>query len=376
LLKPIITARWQSIDALRGIAALAVVFFHLLKQTPPEKDVLTLLVAAPLRTVSAYGFAGVFLFFVISGFCIHLRWAKAVAAARPPDMAFLPFWKRRWRRLYPPYLIVLALFIGWTAVRGDLHLNGFFVFDSIMHLLMMHNLHKDTVYSINGVFWTLAIEEQLYLAYFLLLFLRTRLGWTWTLIVCAAARVGWFIFGNYWSYALTGWHVPVNESALTHWLTWALGALSVEWALGLVKLPRWCKSFNVGSLLLLAAVAMENILPWSENLSRYSHDALWLIAHPLWGLAFFCILNYFVHAETTWQQREHEPRWVNVLAAVGLFSYSLYLTHELVLMQMYRFWIFHQAWLVIALLVMLPLTLACAWVFFWFCERPFLNPPK
>ena len=374
--KPTITARWQSIDALRGIAALAVVFFHLLKQTPESPRFIISAISAPLRSVASYGFVGVFLFFVISGFCIHLRWAKATAAGRAPDMAFLPFWKRRWRRLYPPYLVVLALFTGWTAARGDLNLNGFFVFDSVMHLLMMHNLHKDTVYSINGVFWTLAIEEQLYLAYFVLLFLRTRFGWMWTLLVCAAARVGWFIFGNYWSYYLVGWHVPVNESALTHWLTWALGALSVEWALGLVKLPKWCKSFNLGILLLLAAVALENILPWSEQFPRYAHDALWLITHPIWGLAFFCILNHFVHAETDWQKREHEPRWVGVLVAVGLFSYSLYLTHELVLMQMYRFWILRQAWLVIALVVMLPLTLAGAWVFFWLCERPFLNPPK
>ncbi len=39
-----------------------------------------------------------------------------------------------------------------------------------MHLLMLHNLDPNTCYTINGVFWTLAIEEQLYLAYFLLLF--------------------------------------------------------------------------------------------------------------------------------------------------------------------------------------------------------------
>jgi peptidoglycan/LPS O-acetylase OafA/YrhL len=371
-----ISARWQSIDALRGIAALAVVFFHLLKQTPADKGAVTPLLADGLRSVTEYGFVGVFLFFVISGFCIHLRWAKATAAGREPDMAFLPFWKRRWRRLYPPYLIVLAIFTLWTAWRGDLRVNGFFFYDSVMHLLMLHNLDKDTVYSINGVFWTLAIEEQLYLAYFLLLSARKRFGWAWALVMCAAARVGWYVFGNFWSYKLLGWHVPVNESALTHWFTWALGALAVEWALGLVALPKWCRNFNLGGLLLLGAVAMENILPWSEKLAFPAHDALWLIGQPLWGLAFFCLLNHFVHAETAWQECGREPRWVGVLAAVGLFSYSLYLTHELVLMQMYRFWIFNQSWLFVALVIMLPLSLAAAWVFFWLCERPFLNPPK
>jgi peptidoglycan/LPS O-acetylase OafA/YrhL len=352
------------------------VFFHLLKQMPEDKGAITPLIADGLRSVTQYGFVGVFLFFVISGFCIHLRWAKATAAGRVPDMAFLPFWKRRWRRLYPPYLIVLALFLLLGASRGDVRVNGFFFYDQLMHLLMLHNLDKSTVYSINSVFWTLAIEEQLYLAYFLLLSVRTRFGWTWALLMCAAARVGWYIFGNFWSYPLLGWHVPVNESALTHWFTWALGALAVEWALGLAQLPRWCKSFNLGSILLLGAVAMENILPWSERLPFPAHDALWLVGQPLWGLAFFCIINYFVHTETDWQAREREPRWVEVLASVGLFSYSLYLTHELVLMQMYQFWLLRRSWLVVALFVMLPLCLACAWVYFWLCERPFLNPPK
>ena len=53
-----------------------------------------------------------------------------------------------------------------------------------MHLLMLHNLDPHTCYTINGVFWTLAIEEQLYLAYFLLLFLRVRFGWGVTIAVC------------------------------------------------------------------------------------------------------------------------------------------------------------------------------------------------
>lgn len=371
-----ITGRWQSIDALRGIAALAVVFYHALGQTPVEQGLVSSRVTPVLREAASYGFTGVFLFFVISGFCIHLRWAKATAAGRAPDVAFVPFWKRRWRRLYPPYLIALAVYLGGQAASGTLKLNGFFAFDLTTHLLMLHNLSKDTVYSINSVFWTLAIEEQLYLAYFLLLYLRQRFGWAVTLGVCAAARVGWYVFGNFYSYSLIGWHAPVNESALTHWFTWALGALSVEAAFGLVKLPRWARSFNLGSLLFFAAIGMENLLPLTENMPFYGHDALWLLSHPLWGAAFFCLLNHFVHAESDWQARMREPRWATVLASVGLFSYSLYLVHEAILMQMWRFWILRQSWLVTSLMVIIPLAVAGSWAFFWLFERPFLNPPQ
>ena len=59
------------------------------------------------------------LFFVISGFCIHLPYARALAAADPETTA--PDWKRffarRFWRLYPPYLaaLVVALALWWLA---------------------------------------------------------------------------------------------------------------------------------------------------------------------------------------------------------------------------------------------------------------------
>jgi peptidoglycan/LPS O-acetylase OafA/YrhL len=121
---------------------------------------------------------------------------------------------------------------------------------------------------------------------------------------------------------------------------------------------------------------MENLLPLTENMPFYGHDALWLLSHPLWGAAFFCLLNHFVHAESDWQARMREPRWATVLASVGLFSYSLYLVHEAILMQMWRFWILRQSWLVTSLMVIIPLAVAGSWAFFWLFERPFLNPPQ
>ena len=102
-----------------------------------------------------------------------------------------------------------------------------------MHVLMLHNLDPQTCYSINGVFWTLAIEEQLYLAYFLLLFLRTRWGWGPTLLICALARVGWFFFGHL-VWLKTGVGIPVPEAAASHWFTWALGQsqMTLRWMVG------------------------------------------------------------------------------------------------------------------------------------------------
>src|SRR6185503_2851732 len=131
----------------------------------------------PVRIVqfaSSFGYIGVFLFFVISGFCIHLQWARTKASGNEPEIRFGPFWKRRIRRLYPPYVIALLLYLLLTASTLGLDVTHFLFYDIGMHLLMLHNLDPHTCYTINGVFWTLAIEEQLYLAYFLLLFVRVR----------------------------------------------------------------------------------------------------------------------------------------------------------------------------------------------------------
>src|SRR2546423_9137685 len=191
--KPTTGSRLISIDALRGAAALAVVFFHATHQarfigTAGTPRWLGWLVATPI----SFGYVGVYLFFVISGFCIHLRWAKARAAGRHPSIDFFAFWRRRIRRLYPPYLIAMCFYLMVLAIMGSLQLTRFFWLDLGSHLLMLHNFNNKTAYGINGVFWTLAIEEQLYLAYFLLIALRVRLGWVWTLSVCLAARVAWF----------------------------------------------------------------------------------------------------------------------------------------------------------------------------------------
>ena len=74
--QPLTNGRLQSIDALRGIAALGVVMYHAVMQTTnflpgnflqwPVKG---------LQFVSSFGYIGVFMFFVIYGFCIHKQWA-------------------------------------------------------------------------------------------------------------------------------------------------------------------------------------------------------------------------------------------------------------------------------------------------------------
>ena len=363
-----------TLDAMRGGAALAVVTYHALGVSP---------LTAPggwewwLPQITGhlvhFAFAGIYLFFVISGFCIHLFWAKARAAGvQQPVINFFSFWKRRVRRLYPPYFAALALYLCYLAYKTPVEVTAFYLWDVLLHLFMLHNLDPRTAYTINGAFWTLAIEEQLYLAYFLLLFLRIRYGWTITLLLTFGARVVWLIISRGLSESV-GFHIPLTEAAATNWFIWALGALSVEAALGLIKLPAWCSRISVGALVLGCAMSLAQLLPLTDQ-KGWVHDAGWLIMHPAWGVGFFILVNYAVAAEQRWRiERLRTPRLIPTLAAVGLMSYSLYLTHSFVLMHWYWFGFTKLHILTISLLIMTPLSVAFSWLFFRAFERPFMT---
>lgn len=366
-------SRLSSIDALRGIAALGVVLYHAVHQTGGAvPDNFFRYPVRMIQFLASFGYIGVFLFFVISGFCIHLQWAKARAAGQNHQIKFGAFWKRRLRRLYPPYLIALVIFLGLTAVTAGIDVTHFFVYDVFMHVLMLHNLDPQTCYSINGVFWTLAIEEQLYLAYFLLLFLRMRWGWGLTLIICALARLAWFGFSHL-VWLKTGIGVPVPEAAASHWFTWALGAFAVEAAFGLVKIPKWCRNIWLGGIAVVFASMISTALP---NMQKDTplHTLGWFLMHPLWGFGFFVVVNRFVHAEQSWGVISR-PRLVAGFASIGVFSYSLYLTHELVIMQSWWFVFKDLPAMVNTFLVVTPATIIFAWLYYLFCEKPYMRKP-
>ena len=365
--------RLRGLDALRGIACVAIVLYH----ATDRQAIPTNFLWYPVKLVHfaiSQTYISVFLFFVISGFCIHLQWARSRARGEEPKIPFGAFWKRRIRRLYPPYVIALALYLLLTAWTVGLPLTRFVVYDVVMHLFMLHNLDSHTAYSINGIFWTLAIEEQLYLAYFLLLFIRARWGWTATLIVCLLSRVAWMGFSHV-VWVKTGFGLPVPEAAASHWFTWALGALAVEAVYGIVKLPRWTRDLRVATVAITIASIISAYLPVISK-DTPLHDVNWFLIHPLWGTGFFIVINRIVLAEQSWVRQLKLPSLISIFATLGLFSYSIYLTHELTIMQSWRWSNPAHLQVVNVFIAIVPATLIFAWVFFWFCERPFMVHSK
>jgi peptidoglycan/LPS O-acetylase OafA/YrhL len=228
------------------------------------------------------------------------------------------------------------------------------------------------------VFWTLAIEEQLYLAYYLLLVIRGRVGWIRTLSLLLAARFVTFGLGAILRLAFNV-YTPINEAAISNWFIWALGAVSVEAAFGLLTLPSWCRKARLGLAVLLFAGVMDYA---DRNVDGHGviHLVLITVITPLWAIGFFMLLNWVVSLEIGWRSLRRVPSVVRVFAAVGIFSYSLYLTHGLIQHQFISFIPFFRnipdatmVW--VRLLILSPLAVLFAWVFFQLFEKPFLAPP-
>src|SRR5580692_8072510 len=92
--------RIKELDGLRGIAVLAVIDTHYLVWLPAS--------GAP------YGWLGVDLFFVLSGFLI----TSILLGLRNEKHYFTVFYSRRALRIFPPYFLALAVFISVSFSLG------------------------------------------------------------------------------------------------------------------------------------------------------------------------------------------------------------------------------------------------------------------
>lgn len=154
------TVRIRELDALRGIAALAVVLFHFTTVFDEKWGH-----GYDIPSAFALGQHGVKLFFIVSGFVIYMSLER-----RPTAGAFAT---GRFSRLAPSYwAAVLLTFVVVAAVglpdetAGDLTYH-FSVADALANLTLMH--WAVGVPHIDGVYWTLVVEVAFYGVMLLLL---------------------------------------------------------------------------------------------------------------------------------------------------------------------------------------------------------------
>jgi len=150
------------IDGLRAIAVLLVVFFH----------------AFP-DLISA-GFIGVDIFFVISGYLIT---RIIIEAIQREDFSILNFYGRRIRRIIPSLMLVLifALLFGWFLLSAeDFSILGKHIASSVLFIVNFTFTSELNYFDTAAIakpllhLWSLAVEEQFYIFWPILLITFSR----------------------------------------------------------------------------------------------------------------------------------------------------------------------------------------------------------
>jgi peptidoglycan/LPS O-acetylase OafA/YrhL len=149
-------SRLSTLDALRGLAALAVCWYHFTQGNP------VFLPDGWLKASGSFGWLGVEVFFVISGFIIP--YALQRSGYRLSDYG--TFILKRIIRLDPPYLVaILAVIVLGYASTATPGFRGP-KFDPSIAQVILHLGYVNVFFGypwLNPVFWTLAIELQYYL---------------------------------------------------------------------------------------------------------------------------------------------------------------------------------------------------------------------
>lgn len=190
--------RIKSLDGLRGVAILLVIGFHYLNNQLIGAQAFY---ANLISRITYYGWVGVDLFFVLSGFLI----GKIVINNVHKKNFFLHFYVRRFLRIIPNYYLLLALFVlirGSGKFDSNMFLVGHDVVPTWSYFLMVHNLFM----AIDGmgvpslsVSWSIGIEEQFYVFFPLVVFILPRKYLLITLVgsVLAAPAFRYLVGGHF-----------------------------------------------------------------------------------------------------------------------------------------------------------------------------------
>lgn len=302
------------IDGLRAVAVLSVVGFH----------------AFPFWIQG--GFIGVDIFFVISGFLISTIIFENL---HRDSFSFVEFYGRRIRRIFPALIVVLtaSLVFGWFVLLSDeykqlgKHIAGGAGF--IQNFL----LWRESGYFDNAAetkpllhLWTLAIEEQFYIVWPLVLWFAWKKRFNLLTIAIAVAIISFALnIGKVHSDAVAAFYSPQTRF-------WELMAGSILAYIRLYKqntIDAWLSAVifekssdassatvnNIQSLLGAALIGAGILVIKKE----FSFPGWWAVL-PILGAVF--IISAGPHA---WINRKFLSR--KILVWFGLISFPLYLWH-------------------------------------------------
>jgi len=379
--------RFPCFDGLRAIAALTVLVYHVCVTFDAPW-----LATENWSWITRFGNFGVSVFFLISGFLLYRPYVVAHFEGRPVP-ALLPFWRRRFLRIFPAYWVALsALF--FIVVSNPI--NGPTSF--VTYYGLIQNYRYGYILRGLGIAWTLVIEVSFYLALPFLAWairslrprgsLRDKLvtqlgGLAFLYVLAVVVRVWQLWFLDIPEYTRGDWF-PLSGIAywLIGYLDWfALGmalAVGSAWAAKGGRLPR-----------VLVALGNHPWVAWFLALELFwvafqlnipAHQGALLTEWQFTGISFFyglVALFLLIPAVFGPQDRGYIRAFLRsrVMVSLGVISYGIYLWHIIYVKQTQR-WTLEgtlpkNLWVWFGVVVVL--TLATATVSWFVLERPIIR---
>jgi peptidoglycan/LPS O-acetylase OafA/YrhL len=282
------------IEGLRAIAVIAVIIDHL------------------VPSALSGGFAGVDLFFVISGYLIGMHLLEDIQSGQ---FSFAKFYVRRVRRLLPALvtMLVAVWIVGWVILTGPefnalgKHVAAATIFSNNF-LLWSESGYFDAPSATKPLLhlWSLGIEEQFYLLVPLLLWLSSRNRHASIRVALIASAI---------SLIVTCLR-PVASFYLLDTRFWELGAgvtigyLSLPGAVSrLATMPRGRRHWEIGALAL--ALMFAAALSFASKDSPWSNENRWATSG---SVALFVLAAMAAH----WAASDRQPQlYLRLMDASG-----------------------------------------------------------
>ena len=303
-------AHIPALDGLRGCAILAVLLLHF-------TSALTTPTGAPARLVKqvfSLGWTGVDLFFVLSGFLI----TGILADARETPHRYRTFYARRALRILPLYYgFVLLLFVVPPLIGARTYTTAFA--DQLPYWLYLQNFWplSNGALDFAAHLWSLAIEEQFYLAWPLVVFTLSRTAALRVCVLCLAGALAYRVASVFMVDDLRTvyFHTLGRIDGL------ALGgaiALMARGNGGLARLRRMAPAVLILSVALLAGAPLHP--------SGYNPGGAYMVSVGYSALALFFGALLVLALDGGWPAL---PRLLSgrVLRFFGRYSYGLYVVH-------------------------------------------------
>ena len=360
--RPLVSPRVHGLDTLRALAIMLVFANHYMTFVSHDDT---------FGWFSRIGWAGVDLFFALSGYLIG---NQVFAGVRAEGFSLPRFYGRRLLRTLPAFYVVLALYAFWPYWAGQAPHAPWWKY---LTFTLNFDLKPGTMFSHA---WSLCVEEQFYLllppiALAIAAFWRSRapgarhalgLGW---LALAAAVGAGMWLRADWWHPSMDlGERGSQRYYTLIYYSTLSrFDELLAGVALAMLRNfhpALWQRLTSHGNWMLAAGIALT-ALAFALFLQDHFSFAMSVFGYPLLGVAFAAMLLAALSPGSLLERTR-----IPGMGAIAIWSYSIYLTHKQLCILLARE-MDPDAPASIAL--MIGASIVAGWLLYFAVEAPFMR---